>query len=75
MGEIGLQWGMPGANVRWLRGTHTHEGRLMLSSRARATSLAALLAVGGLGALATPAHAAEGRATIATGTDDVWVGD
>ena len=47
----------------------------MLSSRARATSLAALLAVGGLGALATPAHAAEGRATIATGTDDVWVGD
>jgi hypothetical protein len=46
----------------------------MLAARARATSLAALLAVGGLGALATPAHAADG-ATITLGSDDVWVGD
>jgi hypothetical protein len=47
----------------------------MLSSRARATSLAALLAIGGLGALATPAHAAADGATIKLGSADVWVGD
>ena len=46
----------------------------MLSSHARATSLATLLAIGGLGALAMPAHAADG-ATITVGSDDVWVGD
>lgn len=46
----------------------------MLSSRARATSLAALLAIGGLGALATPAHAADG-ATIKLGSGEVYVGD
>ena len=46
----------------------------MLSGRARATSLAALLAIGGLGALATPAHAVDG-ATIKLGSGDVWVGD
>lgn len=46
----------------------------MLSGRARATSLAALLAIGGLGALATPAHAVDG-ATIKLGSGDVYVGD